>query len=234
MPELRLPQNKLAGWGNIWLGTEGSIRNGLPTPKQPFRFDKKQGMDFAAFFDQGFAEAFAAMVDVPVRSRKEKNTNCVELGDVLVVGPGIKQNYDVGYGPNGRGPRMVFDSKTLNDRTSIGKNWRHMYHVLNGESAIVHDSYPYCLSSYIVVVPTPALDLTQQRDIISALRRLGIRQHRDDALHLAEAVALVIWNPYDGSINQDIPIEPNLRLDTLSQRIYRIYADRYGDTPPHI
>jgi len=46
------------------------------------------------------------------------------LGKARIVGGIRPQNYDAAYRPDG--PRVVYDSKTRNDRKSIGKNWQNM------------------------------------------------------------------------------------------------------------
>ena len=48
----------------------------------------------------------------------------VEVGPVRVIGGVRPQNFDVGYRPDAI--RFAFDSKSLNDRESIGKNWQNM------------------------------------------------------------------------------------------------------------
>jgi len=47
----------------------------------------------------------------------------------------------VGYRPDGL--RFAFDSKTLNDKKSIGKNWQNMINDLATEATTVHSRFPY-------------------------------------------------------------------------------------------
>ena len=120
-----VPPDLLAPWGSKWLGTEGSSG-----AKSPNCFDKKQGMEFGHVFDDAFGSALAAMLgNVPVE-RPNANAltparpDCVEVGTTRVIGGIRPQNYDAAYRPDG--PRVVFDSKTLNDERSIRKNWQNM------------------------------------------------------------------------------------------------------------
>jgi hypothetical protein len=66
------------------------------------------------------------------------------------------------------------------------------------------------------------------------LERLGSRGDELDQNHLAEAISLVIWEPQDGSIDAETPpTGSNLRLDTMHERIYPAYVDRYKNLPLH-
>ena len=126
MPEIRIDREALASWGATWLGTEGSpSTDGEPQTKRPSRFDRAQGIEFARIFDSAFANALAAMLGgVPVvtpnaNALTPHQPDCVEVGTTRVVGGIRPQNYDVAYRPDG--PRVVFDSKTLNEKSSIRK-----------------------------------------------------------------------------------------------------------------
>jgi len=51
---------------------------------------------------------------------------------------------------------------------------------------------------------------------------------------LAEAIALVVWNPEDGSISAHVPPkETNLRLEDMHKRVNASYLARYANLPPH-
>ena len=91
-----------------------------------------------------------------------------------------------------------------------------------------------CIVAFIVAVPRPALDSAQERDLIRTLQRLGTRSDELDQAHLAEAIALVVWNPTDGSIDEHVPSkQTNLRLEAMHTRINAAYLDRYANLPPH-
>ena len=239
MPSLRIPQTILAEWGAKWSGSEGSPDSvGAPTRKKPNRFDKKQGMEFGRIFDQAFGEALAGMLGgVPVvtpnaNALTPTKPDCVEVGTTRVIGGIRPQNYDVAYRPDG--PRVVFDSKTLNDAGSIRKNWQNMINDLASEAATVHTRFPFCIVAFIVVLPLPALFAAQRRAIISTLERLGSRKDELDQHHLAEAISLVLWKPEDGGMDETLQDEaPSIHLRAMSERIHAAYADRYQHLPPH-
>lgn len=250
MPRIRLPKSTLAKWGAVWLGTEGSPGNdGTETEKRQNRFDKKQGMEFGRVFDLAFGNALAKMLgNIPVvtpsaASLTPNQADCVEVGTTRVIGGIRPQNYDVAYRPDG--PRIVFDSKTLNDESSIRKNWQNMINDLASEAATVHTRFPYCVVAFIVALPAPALRDAQRRAIASTLERLGSRRDELDQHHLAEAIALVVWDPATGEVEPSHPIGgdapgedaatpgPAIHLDAMPRRIHACYADRYQHLPPH-
>jgi len=236
MPEVRIAPETLLHWGALWRGTE-------PAPKQPDRFTKAQGMEFGRVFDEAFGQALASMLGgIPVVTPSAKaltpaEADCVEVGTTRVIGGIRPQNYDVAYRPDG--PRVVFDSKTLNDRSSIRKNWQNMINDLASESATVHTRFPFCLVVFIVVLPAPALPDAQRRSIVSTLGRLGSRKSELDQHHLAEAIALVVWDPDTGQIQTPSDsaaagANPPIQLSALHHRVHRCYLERYQHLPPHI
>lgn len=239
MPRIVPSTDALRGWGQIWLGTEGSERNGSPTRKKPNRFDKKQGMDFGKVFDLAFGEALATMLGgievIQITSKQgllPPSRNCVEVGEARIIGGIRPQNFDAAYRPDG--PRVVLDSKTLNDLESIRKNWQNMVNDLGTEATTVHTRYPYCVVVLIVAVPRPALPEKQERDILRTLERLGSRDNVLDQAHLAEAIAFVVWNPETGELDPDVPKPDSpIRLDNVNRRIFDIYSQRYKGLPPH-
>lgn len=239
MPPVVVSTSELKKWGGIWNGTSGSVnKSGATTVKKSFRFDKKQGMDFGYTFDGAFAAALAVMLGgISVLRRNSDDLippqgNIVEVGRTRIVGGIRPQNYDAAYRPDG--PRIVFDSKTLNDKDSIKKNWQNMVNDLATEAATVHTRFPYCIVSFIVALPEPAVMPSQRRDIVRTLERLGSRKDELDQHHLAEAISLVLWDPATGKIDPSIPdVGSNLRLDTMHDRIYPHYVDRYKNLPPH-
>ena len=236
MPEVRIAPQTLLHWGALWRGSE-------PEPKRPNRFNKAQGMEFGRVFDEAFGQALASMLgDIPVTTPSSTAltpalADCVEVGPTRVIGGIRPQNYDVAYRPDG--PRIVFDSKTLNDQNSIRKNWQNMINDLASEAATVHTRFPFCLVVFIVVLPAPALPGAQRRSIVSTLERLGSRKSELDQHHLAEAIALVVWDPDTGRIQtpSDSAIESvnsSIQLSALHHRVHRCYLERYQHLPPHI
>ncbi len=239
MPAIQIDAPSLKSWGQKWLGTKGSLNAAeQPRPKAANSFDRKQAMDVGLVFDRAFANALAEMLGgISVREPEHDSLlpphpNCVELGKTRVVGGIRPQNYDAAYRPDG--PRVVYDSKTLNERKSIGKNWQNMVNDLATEATTVHTRFPFCIVCFFVIVPRPALQVNQERALIRTLERLGSRGDELDQNHLAEAISLIIWEPQDGSIHSGTP-QPgsNLRLDTMHERIYPAYLDRYKNLPPH-
>ncbi len=139
----------------------GDVNPETSKSKNPASFDRHQSVNFASFIDAAFAKALAAMLgDIPVKRAKSGALtppipNCVEVGPVRIIGGIRPQNFDAAYRPDG--PRIVFDSKTLNDFKSVGKNWQNMINDLATESATVHTRFPYAIVAFIVVIPKPAL-----------------------------------------------------------------------------
>ena len=234
MPPISVPPDELARWGSLWSGTVGSDQR----PKAANRFDKKQGMDFGRVFDRAFGTALATMLgDIPIVSPNANaltppHPDCVEVGTTRVIGGIRPQNYDAAYRPDG--PRVVFDSKTLNDATSIGKNWQNMINDLASEAATVHTRFPFCVVAFIVVLPAPALQPPKLRAIRSTLERLGSRKDELDQHHLAEAVSLALWDPSTGDLQEASPDpESTVHLRNMNRRVHAAYVDRYQHLPPH-
>ena len=233
MPPITLEPEVLAEWGSRWSGTEGSDGRA----KGPQRFDRKQSIHFAQIFDRAFATSLAAMLgDVSVvkpgaNALTPAQPDCVEIGSTRVIGGIRPQNYDVAYRPDG--PRIVFDSKTLNDEASIRKNWQNMINDLASEAATVHTRFPYCIVAFIVALPLPAVRPRQRRAIASTLDRLGSRRDELDQHHLAEAIALVIWDPVTGQVSSPDDSTQSISLASMRERLESSYSDRYRHLPPH-
>lgn len=241
MPPICINADELRTWGSTWLGTSGSAKkDGDATEKKPNRFDRKQGMDFGLLFDRAFAVSLAEMlggiaVEEPLNDSllpPPGKPNCVELGKTRIVGGIRPQNYDAAYRPDG--PRVVYDSKTLNDQKSIGKSWQNMVNDLATEASTVHTRFPYCIVAFIVILPKPALQAAQERAMIRTLERLGSRDDELDQDHLAEAIAMCVWDPATGQIDPNVPPQDSiLRLENMPGRIFPAYLDRYKNLPPH-
>lgn len=206
--------------------------------KKPNSFDRKQSMNFASFIDMAFGQALAQMlgnIDIVTPSPTSllpENSDCVEVGPVRIIGGIRPQNYDAAYRPDG--PRVVFDSKTLNEADSIRKNWQNMVNDLATEASTVHTRFPYAIVSFMILLPKPALEAKQEHDIIRTLERLGTRRSVIDQHHLAEAISLVVWDPETGEVCNDVPHPDSiLRIERLHEIIEPIYYERYKGLPPH-
>jgi CO dehydrogenase/acetyl-CoA synthase delta subunit len=235
MPQIQIDTIKLKKWGERWL----SDKNDENEQEKPENcFDRQQSVNFASFIDLAFGEAISKMlgnidVVVPVgNSLLPSKSDIVEVGPVRIVGGVRPQNFDAAYRPDG--PRIVFDSKTLNEEKSIGKNWQNMINDLGTEATTVHTRFPYSLVVFFVVLPKPALNSKQEKDLIRTLERLGTRKSVLDQPHLAEAISMVVWDPKTGTIDENIPNRTsNLRLESINKIIEAIYYDRYKGLPPH-
>jgi hypothetical protein len=235
MPPLEVDLAQLADWGRRWCL---DVNEETGKNKKINAFDKKQSVNFAFFLDHAFAESIGTMLGgIPIvkpikNSLIPPQANCVELGNVRIIGGVRPQNYDAAYRPDG--PRIVFDSKTLNDTDSVRKNWQNMINDLATEATTVHTRYPYAIVVFLVVIPRPALLEKQQADIIRTLERLGTRQNVLDQHHLAESISLIVWDPGNGLLDHEIPEEgSNLCLDSMPDRVYAHYVSRYKGLPPH-
>ncbi len=235
MPALSISEEELKKWGKLWLGNKNPETG---KEKEPLSFDRQQSVNFAFFIDLAFGQALAtALGGIPVvkpnaTSLLPAEADCVEVGAVRVIGGVRPQNYDVAYRPDG--PRVVLDSKTLNEEKSVGKNWQNMINDLATEATTIHTRFPYAVVGFIVVVPKPALGEKQEFDIIRTLERLGSRKDVLDQAHLAEAISFVVWNPETGEIDKNIP-DPSslLRIENFSDILFPHYLDRYKGLPPH-
>ncbi len=237
MPPLLIPQPLLAEWGAKW-SSDVNPDTGRRKPKGGERFDKQQSMNFPLVFDQTFGNALAAMLGgIPV---VEPNANalvspqpdCVEVGSTRIIGGIRPQNFDAAYRPDG--PRVVFDSKTLNDLESVKKNWQNMVNDLATEAATVHTRFPYCIVAFLVAIPRPALGPAQETTLIRTLERMSTRKDVLDQAHLAEAMAFVVWDPATGEIDPHTPAPTSiLRIEQFSDTLFPHYLDRYKGLPPH-
>jgi hypothetical protein len=160
-----------------------------------------------------------------------RHSDVVEVGPVRIIGGVRPQNFDVGYRPDG--VRFAFDSKTLNDRDSIRKNWQNMINDLATEATTVHSRFPHAVVGFLVALPEPVVEPAQRSAIVETLERLARRTSVEGPDYMAEAIALVLWNP-DGSIDPNIPA-PNspLRYERFSEQVEAAYVSRYKGLPPH-
>ncbi len=234
MSPVSLPTEQLREWGNLWRGDQNPEKG---TSKEKQCFDRFQSVNFASFIDNEVAKCLAKMLgDIPVKPATKGLipliADCVEVGNVRVIGGVRPQNFDVVYRPDGA--RIVFDSKTLNDIKSVGKNWQNMINDLATEATTVHTRFPHAIVAFIVLIPKPCLGRKQQADMTRTLERLGARKDVLDQAHLAEVISLVVWNPETGEIDPDIPSQDSaLRIGKFSDTLYQHYVSRYKGLPPH-
>jgi hypothetical protein len=227
MPGVSIDYSELAEFGKQWTKNKGKLSRTPP-------FSSGQ---LGQLFDGAVGKALATMLGgIPIvtphaNALVPSQSDCVEVGPVRVVGGVRPQNFDVGYRPDGL--RFAFDSKTLNDKKSIGKNWQNMINDLATEATTVHSRFPYAVVAFMVVLPTPALGAGLGA-ILGTLERLGGRRLVDEPEHRAEAMSLVIWEPGTGSIDPALPDPASpLRIEHFSQDVEQNYTARYKGLPPH-
>ena len=155
MPALSIDSQALTRFGRRWSANGGSLSRTPP----------ESSTQLGGLFDAAVADALAVMlggisvVTPNATSLLPAAADAVEVGPVRVVGGVRPQNFDVGYRPDGI--RFAFDSKTLNDTKSIGKNWQNMINDLATEATTVHSRFPYAVVGFMVIYPLPAVtDLT--------------------------------------------------------------------------
>jgi len=195
-------------------------------------------MNLGQIFDRKVGEALANMLGgIPVIT-PTSTTLCpaqedaVEVGACRIVGGVRPQNFDVGYRPDG--VRFAFDSKTLNDTKSVGKNYQNMINDLGTEATTVHTRFPYAIIAFLVAIPKPCLISPQKEALTETLERLSQRASPLDSPHKAEAISLIIWIPETGDIDLDWPsTESPLRIEKFSSQIEWAYVERYKGLPPH-
>jgi len=236
MPPVVINLTSLNNWGTTWTGTTAS--NGRT--KISSCFDKKQSMDFGKeVIDPPIANALSVMLgDIPIKKPINKYAllppvpDCIEIGDTRIIGGVRAQNFDIAYRPDG--VRIAYDSKTLNSIKSVKKNWQNMINDIATEATTVHTRFPYAIVAFVVVIPKPALNLSQEHDIIRTLERLATRRKVQDENQLAEVISFIIWDPQTGTIDATIP-DPtsNLRIEKFSETLSPIYLERYKGLPPH-
>lgn len=240
MPAVAIPVSDLKSFGNTWgklVTYPGTIKDKQPGSLS--RTPPNSSSQLGGLLDMAVGKALAKMLGgIPIDTTPNSNalvpsqSDCVEVGPVRIVGGVRPQNFDVGYRPDG--VRFAFDSKTLNDKKSIGKNWQNMINDLATEATTVHSRFPYAVVGFMVVYPQPAVSATQLTATIGTLERLGGRQLVDEPEHRAEALSLVIWDPATGAISPSVPDPASpLRIERFSQDVERNYVARYKGLPPH-
>lgn len=227
MPPISISQTDLAAFGETWKNNGDSLSRTPPNSSSQLGnlFDSAVGLSLSIMLGR-------IPIVRPASTALSVASECVEVGPVRVIGGVRPQNFDVGYRPDG--VRFAFDSKTLNDATSVKKNWQNMINDLATEATTVHSRFPHALVAFMVVIPTPCLVEPQRAAIIETLERLARRTSVADPDYMAEAISLVLWNPDDGSIDPVMPLpESPLRLERFPTTIESIYINRYKGLPPH-
>lgn len=227
MPPIAIAQAELAEFGRTWTTLNQSLSRTPP----------HSSSQLGALFDRAVGTALAAMLGgipivAPVRnSLIPPERDCVEVGPVRVIGGVRPQDFDVGYRPDG--VRFAFDSKTLNDRNSINKNWQNMINDLATEATTVHSRFPHAVVAFIVALPEPVVSEPQRAAITETLERLARRGGVAGPEYMAEAISLVLWRP-DGTIAPASPVPASpLRIEKFSQQVEASYTERYKGLPPH-
>ncbi|MEP7338309.1 MAG: hypothetical protein ABI977_11295, partial [Acidobacteriota bacterium] len=147
MPPVTVSQADLVLFGETWQRNGGSLSR---TPPQ-------SSSQLGNLFDVAVGRALAAMLGgIPIvkpiaTSLTAAQPDCVEVGPVRIIGGIRPQNFDVGYRPDG--VRFAFDSKTLNDAKSVGKNSLNMINDLATEATTVHSRFPHAVVAFMFIVP---------------------------------------------------------------------------------
>lgn len=235
MPRLVLDQARLAAFGAQWTANKGALSRTPPNSSG----------ELGEFFDAAVGVSLAAMLGgIPIVAPppnsltppppppRSPHLDCVEVGPVRIIGGVRPQNFDVGYRPDG--VRFAFDSKTLNDRKSIGKNWQNMINDLATEATTVHSRFPHAVVAFLVALPEPVVASAQRSAIVETLERLARRTSVEGPVYMAEAIALVLWNPANGTLDPNIPAPHSpLRYERFSDQVEAAYVSRYKGLPPH-
>lgn len=228
MPQLVIPPGALVPFGQKWASLGGKLNDTKPHTVA----------DLTAVFDNAVAQSLSAMLGgIPIVAPGRNqlippNADCVEVGPVRVIGAVRPQNFDVGYRPDGI--RIVHDTKTLNDTSSVAKNWQNMINDLATESTTVHNRFPHALTTFLVILPEPCVSGRRLAAMTETLERLTRRVTVVDPEHMAEAVALVLWDPAAGAISPTLPTPgSSLRIETFHERVEAAYVSRYKGLPPH-
>ena len=202
MPPLTLDSAQLAKFGAEWAANNGKLDRSPPY----------SSIELGNLFDNTVAQSLSTMLgNIPVvaataTSLAAPRPDCVEIGPFRIIGGVRPQNFDVGYRPDG--VRIAFDSKTLNDSSSVRKNYQNMINDLATEATTVHTRFPYAVVAFLVAIPEPCLSEPQRSALIGTLNRLTGRVGINDSDHRAEAISLVLWDPESGEVSDTSPGPP--------------------------
>ncbi len=227
MPPIMIPAADLLPFGRVWTANKGALSRTSP----------HSSSDLGSLFDAAVGRALAVMLGgIPVIQPSStalvpSRPDCVEVGPVRIIGGVRPQNFDVGYRPDG--VRFAFDSKTLNDAKSVGKNWQNMVNDLATEATTVHSRFPHAVVAFMVVIPAPCLG-SHRAALTQTLERLARRSGVDGPVYQAEAAALVLWDPKTGEVDLTHPAVPSpIRIERFSAAVEAAYVNRYKGLPPH-
>ena len=228
MPPIQIAQIDLARFGQTWQD------NGQRLSRTP----PQSSGELGKLFENTVGAALATLLGgIPIVVPSSTTLipqlpDCVEVGPVRIIGGVRPQNFDVGYRPDG--VRFAFDSKTLNDQDSIGKNWQNMINDLATEATTVHSRFPHAIVAFMVICPSPCMSVTHGKAMTETLERLARRTAVDGPLYMAEAISLVLWNPYDGAVEPGSPAATSpIRIERFSEQVETMYVSRYKGLPPH-
>jgi len=228
MPPIQVDKTELAKFGEMWKSKSGSLSRTSPfsSSELGYLFDSAVGKSLAEMLGG------IAIVTPKMNSLVSPQADCVEVGPVRIIGGVRPQNFDVGYRPDG--VRFAFDSKTLNDESSIRKNWQNMINDISTEATTVHTRFPHAVVAFAVIIPEPAIASAQRRAMIETLERLARRVGVRNDNHMAESIALILWNPDNGEIDAGVPSPASpLRIEKFSEQVESAYVTRYKGLPPH-
>jgi hypothetical protein len=176
MPPVVVPVDDLLPFGVRW-------QEKKCLPRNPPNSSGQLGL----VFDRHVGQALAALLGGVRVVVPNGNAICpddddlVEVGPVRIVGGTRPQNFDVGYRPDG--VRVAFDSKTLNDTSSVRKNYQNIVNDLGTEATTVHTRFPYAVVAFMAVIPTPCLLGGQRSALTRTLERLTGRIGPIDSAH---------------------------------------------------
>ena len=229
MPPIDISRIDLRRFGTRWTANKGALSRTPP----------ESSGQLGQLLDSAVGHALAEMlggIDIVKPGANDllpSQPDCVEVGEVRIVGGVRPQNFDVGYRPDGL--RFALDSKTLNDTKSVGKNYQNMINDLATEATTVHIRFPDAIVAFLVAIPAPCIVGRVGEALIARLEGLAGRQSYNDPAHLAEVLSLVLWDPGSGGIRADVPDPASpLRIEAFSTTVETLYRKRYAGLPPHI
>ena len=177
MPPVTVSSQELVEFGRTWLALGNRLSRTPP----------HSSVELGSLFEVAVGNSLATMLGgIPSVLQKSDSlippeNDCVEVGDVLIIGGVRPQNFDVVYRPDG--VRFAFDAKTLNDTDSIRKNWQNMVNDFSTEATTVHSRFPYAIASFFVALPTPCVPDAQRANITETQERLARRVDVNDPVY---------------------------------------------------
>lgn len=227
MPAIVLPAAKIQSICQGWSAASATL-------------SKSSGEKIGRLCDQAVSAALAEMLGgIKVCPPKSKTAllppapDCVEMGPARIIGGIRAQDFDVVYRPDG--VRFAYDSKTLNTKKSIGKNYRNMINDLGTEATTVHTRSPWSVVAFLFAVPIPCLG-SHRAGLLGALYQLAGRSSPHGDLYKAEAIAILAYDPTTGMVDPSWPPAgmAKLRLEQFSDQVQSAYFQRFAGLPPHV